>query len=188
MTKILPADITLSDEDQIRLDTAFARLLADGLLWREHEPDRRAYNDLVRWQTLARTQLHSKGWELIQHEPLQLFQAVHKRGKHRRHLKRDTALALLLCRLLSVEAVPGLTPYPVVMIGDLVRRAAEFGLQLDLTIALPELESLKFLRAAGGKALRPTQPDQLIELLPALAVAVPDTAIEAFGKPQPETH
>lgn len=185
MTKILPANITVSDEDQVRLNAAFAQLLTEGLLWREHESDRRAYNDLVRWQTLARAQLHSKGWELVQHQSLQLFQVVHKKGKHRRHLKRDTGLALLLCRLLYAEIVPGLTPYPVLTIADLIQYATDLGLQLDWPTALPELEALKLIQAAGGKTLRPTQADQLIALLPALTVVVPDSAIEAFGKPQP---
>jgi hypothetical protein len=84
-----------------------------------------------------------------------------------------------------VEIVPTLTPYPVLTIADLMKHAAELGLQLDWAVALLELEALRLVRAAAGKRLRPTQADQLLELLPALTVVVPDSAIEAFGKPQP---
>ena len=168
----------LAAEDQATLAAALGHLLADGLLWRNHAPDLRAYNALARWRDLAAAKLGSKGWELIQHDSVEAFQAVHRKGKHRRPLNRDTALGLLIARLLRAETPAALTPHPVVTISTFQRRCADFSFDLNLSDALPELESLKLIRAAGGKTLRPTNPDQLIELLPTITLAVPDSAIE----------
>jgi hypothetical protein len=182
MSKQAQAEPLLSSEDQARLNAAMNQLLADGLLWREHTADRRSYNDLARWTEIARTQLNGKNWQLNHHIPTQTFQAIHRKQKHRRHLKHDTALVLLICRLLYIETAALLTPYPVVSIGSIARHCAEFSFQPDLASALPELVSFKLIRAAGGKTLRPTNPEQMIELLPTLTIAVPDASIEAFAK------
>jgi hypothetical protein len=185
--KLMPSEPTLAPEDQSTLAAALDRLLADGLLWRGHEPDLRAYNTLARWRDLAAAQLGSKGWELIHHDSLEAFQVVHRKGKHRRPLSRETALGLLVARLLRAETPAGLTPHPVVTIATLQRRCADFSFDLNLSDCLPELEALKLIRAAGGKTLRPTDPDQLLELLPTLDLAAPDSAIEELaGQLRPE--
>jgi Domain of unknown function (DUF4194) len=178
----MPAEAFLSSDDQARLNAAMNQLLADGLLWRENEPDRRAYNDLARWPGLASNQLQAKGWHLVHHATAQTFQAVHRKQKHRRHIRHDTAMVLLVCRLLYIETAVLLTPYPVVAVGSIARQCASLGFTPELTAALPELASFKLIRAAAGKTLRPTNPEQMIELLPTLTAAVPDTAIEAMAK------
>jgi hypothetical protein len=164
------------------LTPALDQLLTQGLLWREHESDRRAYNALVRWREVAAAQLHSKGWVLVHHESLQTFQAVNRKGKHHRHLNRNTALCLFVLRLLRAETPVGLTPHPVITLSALSLRCADFNIQPDLSAALPELVHLKLIQPAGGRLLRPTQPDQLIELLPTLEVAIPDSAIQTLAE------
>lgn len=157
---------------------ALDQLMAEGLLWRGREEDRRAYNTLLRWREQAGPQLHAKGWVLVHHEGLQTFQAIQRKGKHHRHLSRNTSLCLLVLRLLRLETAAGLTQYPVVSLDTLTRRCAELGFQPDLSQSLPELVALKLIRPAGETPLRPTQPEQLLELLPTLEVAVPASAIE----------
>lgn len=159
------------------LTPALDQLLATGLLWRGHDSDRRAYNTLMRWREAAAQQLHKQGWVLIHHDSLQTFQAVNRKGKHHRHLHRNTALCLLVLRLLRSETPAGLTPYPVLALNTLLQRCADFDIQPDLSIALPDLAALKLIRPVAGRTLRPTDPDQLIELLPPLEIAVPESAI-----------
>jgi hypothetical protein len=173
--------LDLAPDDQTHLTAALEQLLADGFVWLGHSPDRRAYHDLARWRDLAAAQLRAKGWELIQHDSLPAFQVLHKRGKHRLHFKREAALCLLLLRLLEAETPAPLTPHPVVTLAAIESRRADFGLSFNLAEALPELAAHKLIRAAGGQTLRPTDPDQLLELLPTLRLVVPDSAIQTLG-------
>lgn len=171
----------LSPDEQARFDDALRRLLGDGLIWREHEPDRRAYNVLARNRELAAERLKAKDWEMIHHDSLLAFQLIHRRGKHRRKLNRDTAFCLLVLRLLYCETPAAFSPNPVVAVDDIARRCAAFlpeGQTINLPETLPVLQSLKLIRAAGGQTLRPADGEQLVELLPALDLAVPDAAIE----------
>jgi hypothetical protein len=173
------------------LAPALDQLIAEGLLWRGREADRRAYNTLSRWRDLAAPQMHARGWVLIHHEALQTFQAINRKGKNHRHLGRNTALCLFVLRLLRLETPLGLTQYPIISLDTLARRCSDFGLQVDLTLALPDLEALKLIRPAGNHALRPTQPEQLLELLPALELAVPASSIETLARqitPAPPTQ
>jgi hypothetical protein len=171
------------------LTPALDQLLAEGLLWRGREEDRRAYNTLLRWREQAAPQLHAKGWVLVHHESLQTFQAVHRKGKHHRHLSRSATLCVLALRLLRLETPAGLTQYPVISLDTLARRCADLGFQPDLSLVLPDLVTLKLIRPAGDAALRPTQPEQLLELLPTLDIAVPASAIDTLAHslvaPQP---
>jgi len=173
------------------LAPALDQLLAEGLLWRGREADRRAYNTLTRWRDLASSQMHAKGWVLIHHEALQTFQVVHRKGKHHRHLTRNAALCLFVLRLLRAETPVGLTQYPVISLATFSRRCADFNFQPELATVLPDLVTLKVIRPAGEGPLRPTQPEQLLELLPTLEIAVPTSAIETLAHslvaPQPAT-
>lgn len=173
------------------LTPALDQLLAEGLLWRGREEDRRAYNTLLRWREQAAPQLHAKGWVLVHHESLQTFQAIQRKGKHHRHLNRSTTLCILALRLLRLETPAGLTQYPVISLDTLARRCADLGFQPDLSLVLPDLVMLKLIRPAGNTPLRPTQPEQLLELLPTLEVAVPasgiDTLARTLATPQPTT-
>ena len=164
------------------LTPALDQLLAHGLLWRGLDSDRRAYNTLVRWREVAAQQLHSQGWILIHHDSLQTFQAVNRKGKHQRHLNRNTTLCLLILRLLQTETPIGFTPYPVIALSDLLKRCADFNLQIDLSSALPELAALKLIRPVANRTLRPTDPDQLIELLPPLEIAISDSALKTLAQ------
>lgn len=159
------------------LTPALDQLLATGLLWRGADSDRRAYNTLIRWREVAAQQLHKQGWVLIHHEALQTFQAVNRKGRHHRHLSRNTALCLFVLRLLRSEIHATLTPHPTITLSTLLTRCADFDIQPDLSAALPELVSHKLIRPAGDRTLRPTDPDHLIELLPPLEVAVSDSAV-----------
>jgi hypothetical protein len=158
------------------LTPALDQLTAEGLVWRGRDSDRRAYNLLSRWREAAAAQMHARGWGLVHHESMQMFQALHRKGRHRRRLHRNTLLCLLALRLLRAETPPGLTPQPAVSLQALIARCLELGFQPDLAAALPELAALKLIRAPAG-VLRPGLPSQLIELLPALEIAVSDSAV-----------
>jgi hypothetical protein len=172
----------LSTEDQARLASALERLLGEGLLWRGDERDLRAYNTLARWGDLAAAQLAAQGWELRHHDPAQAYYLVQRKGRHKIALKREAALCLLVLRLLYAETPAALTPYPVVTVAELRRRCEAFAFEPELAETLPELAGLKLIRAPGGRPLRLTDPDQLIELLPALELAVPDSAISDLAQ------
>src|SRR5574341_1489952 len=121
----------LSAEDSARLASALDRLLAEGLLWRDDECDLRAYNALARWRDLAAEQLAANGWELHHHDSAHAFHPVHRKSKHKHPLKRESALCLLVLRLLYAETPATLTRYPVVTIAEIVRRGDSFSFQLD---------------------------------------------------------
>jgi len=164
------------------LTPALDQLLSHGLLWQGLDTDRRAYNTLVRWREVAAQQLHGKGWVLIHHDSLQTLQVLHRKGKHQRHFNRNTALCLFVLRLLQLETLPGLTPYSVITLSDLIKRCADFNIQPDLSSALPELAALKLIRPAANRTLRPTDPDQLLELLPPLQIALSDSALKTLAQ------
>ncbi len=178
--------LPLPSADHPRLTAALEQLLAEGLIWREEEHDLRAYNALARWRDQAAAQLAANGWELVHAEQIQAFQIIplHAQSQPPRRLSRNTLLCLLVLRLLYVETPAALTPYPVIALSNLARRGAAFSISLDLAEALPELARLKLIRPAGGaqRALRPTNSDQLIELLPTLELALPNTTIEQLFK------
>jgi hypothetical protein len=175
----------LSPDEQTNLDNAIRRLLSEGLIWREEENDRRAYNVLARRRELAAERLRTDGWEMIHHDSLEAFQLVHRKGRHHRKLDRNTTFCLLVLRLLYCETPSTFARNPVVAVNDIARRCAAFvpnDKKIDLAEALPVLQSLKLIRAAGGKTLRPADGEQLIELLPTLELAVPDPAIEQLHR------
>ncbi|HLB45930.1 MAG TPA: DUF4194 domain-containing protein [Anaerolineales bacterium] len=181
----MPPYTDLSPDEQTNLDNAIRRLLSEGLIWREEENDRRAYNVLARRRELAAERLRTDGWEMIHHDSLEAFQLIHRTGKHHRKLDRNTTFCLLVLRLLYCEMPSTFAPNPVVAVNDIARRCAAFvpdDKKIDLAEALPILQSLKLIRAAGGKTLRPNDGEQLIELLPTLELAVPDPAIEQLHR------
>ncbi len=179
-TNLPPGDQTLFAE-------AVRRLLADGLIWREIEGDRRLYNWLVRRSDLVREYLAVAGWELRADERAAVFHVIHRDGAHRRRLSRDTTIWLLLLRLIYAEQRESmsvtLTRYPTTTVGTVINRYGEFfpGQQVrkkgSLDEALRTLSTLKLIRAGGGGILRAGSPDQVIELLPTLEIVVPATAI-----------
>jgi len=184
----MPPYTDLSPDEQTNLDNAIRRLLSEGLIWREEENDRRAYNVLARRRELAAERLRTDGWDMIHHDSLQAFQLVHRKGKHHRKLDRNTTFCLLVLRLLYCETPSTFARNPVVAVNDIARRCAAFvpdDKKIDLAEALPVLQSLKLIRAAGGKTLRPADGEQLIELLPTLELVVPETSIaELAGRLQ----
>ncbi len=179
-TNLPPGDQTLFAE-------AVRRLLADGLVWREIEGDRRLYNWLVRRSDLVQEYLAVAGWELRGDERAAVFHVVHRDGAHRRRLSRDTTIWLLLLRLLYAQQRESmsvtLTRYPTTTVGTLINRYAEFfpgqvvRKKGSLDEALRTLNTLKLIRPGGGGSLRANNPDQVIELLPTLEIVVPATAI-----------
>lgn len=175
----------LSSDEQSHFDNAIRHLLSEGLIWRDEENDRRAYNVLARNRELAAERLQADGWDMIHHDSLQAFQLVHRKGRHHRKLDRNTTFCLLVLRLLYCETPSTFARNPVVAVNDIARRCAAFlpeDKNIDLAEALPVLQSLKLIRAAGGKTLRPADGEQLIELLPTLELAVPDSAIEQIHR------
>jgi hypothetical protein len=182
----------LSPNKQAQFAEAVRRLLAEGLIWREEEDDRRVYNFLVRRRELVGDYLQVAGWELRHDERVAVFHVVHREGAHRRRLSRDTTVWLLLLRLIYAEQreslTVALTRYPTVTIGEVAARYGEFfpgkaiRKKTSLDEALRTLQHLKLIRPAGGTgSLRAGASDQLIELLPALETVVPASGISSVA-------
>ncbi len=172
----------LSSSEQAMFAQTVRRLLADGLLWREDEDDRLLYHFLGRRRELVADYLAVAGWELRHEERVSMFHLVHREGAHRRRLSREQTVWLLLLRLIYAEKRErlevSLTRYPVVEVGAVAQRYAEFfpgqlvRKRTSLVDALRTFQALKLVRAAGGGAIRSGQTEQLIELLPALEIVV----------------
>lgn len=182
----------LASSEQAQLAQAVRRLLADGLIWREHEEDRQTYGFLLRRRELVADYLAVGGWELRHEERVSAFHVVHREGAHRRHLSREVTVWLLLLRLIYAEKRErlevSLTRYPVVDVGAVAQRYAEFfpgqnvRKRSSLADALRSFQALKLVRAAGGGSIRAGQTDQMIELLPTLEIVVPAASVAALAE------
>jgi hypothetical protein len=178
--------------EQSQFAEAVQRLLSNGLIWREDENDRRVYGFLARRRELVADYLQIAGWELRHDERIFVYHLVHREGAHRRRLNRDTTIWLLLLRLIYAQqresTTLSLTRYPVVTVGELIQRYAEFfpgqtvRKKTSLDEALRTLQSLKLIRDAQGGVLRSGNSEQLIELLPTLEIVVPAGAIAAVAE------
>lgn len=175
--------------EQAQFADAIQRLLNNGLVWREDDADRKVYSFLARRRELIVDYLQIAGWELRHDERIFVYHIVHREGAHRRRLNRDTTIWLLLLRLIYAEqresTTLSLTRYPVVAVGDVIQRYAEFfpgqlvRKKTSLDEALRTLQSLKLIRDAHGSVLRAANSEQLIELLPTLEIVVPASAVSA---------
>jgi hypothetical protein len=180
----------LSSTEQAQFAEALRRLLADGLIWREDADDRRIFSFLLRRRELVADYLGVAGWELRYEERIGVFHVVHREGAHRRRLSREATIWLLLLRLIYAERRErlevGLTRFPVVEVGEVAQRYAEFfpgqnvRKRSSLADALRTFQSLKLVRAAAGGGIRPGSVDQLIELLPTLEIVVPSASVAAL--------
>src|SRR6266498_3659414 len=157
LTAFLEEYNRLSPNEQAQFAEAIRRLLADGLIWREEESERRIYHFIARRASSIRDYLGVAGWELRHDERLGIFQVTHSEGAHRRRLNRDTTIWLLLLRLIYAEKRERLevtlTRYPVVAIGAITQRYSEFfpgqtvRKKVSLEDALRTLHDLKLVRA-----------------------------------------
>lgn len=180
----------LSESEQTQFGDVVRRLLADGLVWREQEEDRRSYNFLLRRRELVSDYLAVAGWQLHFDERLNIFHVTHVAGAHRRRLNRETTIWLLLLRLLYAEQREHLTltRYPVVTVRDVRQRYADFfpgqvmRKKTSLEDGLRTLANLKLVRAAGGGTLRAGDLEQQIELLSTLEIVVPAQAIAVVAE------
>lgn len=178
--------------EQTQFAEAVRHLLADGLIWREAEDDRRVYSFLLRRRELVADYLAVAGWELRHEERIGAFHVVHREGTHRRRFSRDATLWLLLLRLIYAEKRErlevSLTRYPVVEVSEVVQRYAEFfpgqnvRKRSSLSDALRSFQVLKLVRAAGGGVIRTDSTEQLIELLPTLEMIVPAAGVAALAE------
>jgi hypothetical protein len=182
----------LPPTEQTQFAEALRRLLADGLIWRESDEDRRIFSFLLRRRELVADYLAIGGWDLRYEERIGAFHVVHREGAHRRRFNRETTVWLLLLRLIYAEKRErlevGLTRYPVVEVGEVARRYAEFfpgqnvRKRSSLADALRSFQALKLVRAAGGGSIRAGNTEQLIELLPLLEIIVPAASIAALAE------
>ena len=182
----------LPPTEQGQFAEALRRLLADGLIWREADEDRRIFSFLLRRRELVADYLAIGGWDLRYEERIGAFHVVHRDGAHRRRLNRETTVWLLLLRLIYAEKRErlevGLTRYPVVEVGEVARRYAEFfpgqnvRKRSSLADALRSFQALRLVRAAGGGGIRAGNTEQLIELLPLLEIIVPAASIAALAE------
>jgi hypothetical protein len=177
----------LSPNEQTQFADAVRRLMADGLIWREDENDRRIYNWLLRQRDLVADYLRVAGWELHHDEAAAIFHVVHREGAHRRRLNRDTTIWLLILRLLSAELREKMvvmpTRYPIVSREQVVERYNSFfpgqliRKKSSLDDAFRTLATLKLIRKRRG-----TSGEESIELLPALEVMVPANNIAQIAE------
>jgi hypothetical protein len=178
--------------EQALFAEAVRRLLSDGFLWREEETDRRAYNLLARRSELVAAYLEVTGWKLRYDEAARIYTLAHVEGAHRRRFGKKTTVWLLVLRLIYAEKrerpEAALTRYPTVSVGDVIERYAAFfpnqrvREKTSLDEALRALQAARLIRAGGGGALRASQPEKLIELLPALEVIIPPQDIVALAE------
>lgn len=131
------------------------------------------------------------GWQLIHHEHIQIFQAIHRDGAHRIHFNLDTTIWLLLLRLLYAEQqeanVTRLARYPMVTIGEIIQRYDELPgarprKKSSLEEALRHFQQLMLVRTAHGRSLRASNLDQIVELLPTLEVFIPSGASQQIAQ------
>lgn len=182
----------LPPAEQHQFAEAVRRLLADGLIWREDEADRRTFNFLLRRRELVADYLSVAGWDLRYDERVGAFHVLHREGAHRRRLTREQTIWLLLLRLIYAEKRErlevSLTRYPVIEVGEVARRYAEFfpgqnvRKRSSLEDALRSFQALKLVRGAGGTAIRAGSPDQLIELLPTLELVIAAASVAALSE------
>lgn len=178
--------------EQTQFAEVLRRLLAEGLLWREDEADKRYFHFVKRRQELLASYLDIAGWELVIDDRLNIAQVVHRDGAHRRRLTKDTTIWLLLLRLLYQEQeesrTPRLTKHPVTTIGELNARYNEFfpgklvRKKASLDEALRTLAGLRLIRAATGGTLRASNTEQQLELLPTLELVIPSSGIISLHK------
>jgi len=179
----------LSPDDQVLFDSTVQKFLHEGLIWRELEEDRRAYNFLARRSELVADYLKTRHWSLTRQDPLQAFQLIDAKGERRRLMDRQTTLWLLILRLVYAESGSP-SESLAVAVKDIAARAAAFAgsgspdpLRADsLPDALFTFQTLKLIRPTDGLTLRPTNGESLIELLPTLELAISADAIERAHK------
>lgn len=182
-----PADVAraynaLGPGEQASFAETLRKLLGESLLWRDDPDDRAAYRFLQLHGDLVRGYLAPGGWSLQHHEAARIFFLHRADGAHRRRLSRDLTIWLLLARLLYAEArerpQATLTANPVARAADFAERYASFlpGQRVRKKTSLAEglraLQGLKVIRPAGQAGWNPTDPEALVELLPALEVVV----------------
>lgn len=183
----------LAPSEQAQFQGAIVQLFKDGLVWREDEGDRPTYNFLLRRESLVAAYLAMAGWELRHEERLKIFHLAHRAGAHRRKLSRDSTIWLLVLRLLYAESLETdavfLTRYPSATVGQIIERyTSYFGSEAQrkrtkFEEAMRELRAARLIRSAEGRAIRATDTDLVIELLPALEVIVPAASVaEVAGR------
>jgi Domain of unknown function (DUF4194) len=182
----------LGPGEQAAFAETVKRLLGEGLLWREDEDDRKAYNFLARRFDLVRDYLHVSGWRLEFYEPARIYYVTHVDGAHRRRLNKELSVWLLIVRLLYAEKrerpEATLTRSPVVRIGDIADRYASFfpnqhlRKKTSLTDALRAMQGMKLIGAVDKGGLRADDPDKPVELRPALEVVLPAAEITSLAE------
>ena len=182
----------LGPGEQAAFAETVKRLLSDGLLWREDEDDRKAYNFLARRGDVVKGYLYVCGWRLEFSEPAKIYYVTHVDGAHRRRLNKELTVWLLIVRLLYAEKrerpEATLTRYPVARVGDIADRYASFfpnqhlRKKTSLTDALRAMQGMKLIGAVDKGGLRADDPDKLVELRPALEVVLPAVEITALAE------
>jgi hypothetical protein len=173
--------------EQSQFAEVVRRLLADGIIWREDDQNRRIYNFLLRHKDLVEDYLSVTGWEVRHHERTNVFHVVHRDGSHRLKISRDNTIWFLLARLVYAEQCErlevSLTRYPTITVANLSERYTDFlrgqsvRKKKSMDDALRLMQSLKLIRAGGGCILRASNGEAVIELLPTLEVVMPEGSI-----------
>ncbi len=189
--QFIEAYSALTPGEQGQFEVALSALLGTGILWREDERSRAHYSFVYRHQDLVRAYLAPVGWQFLHHEHSMVFQVVHREGAHRKKFTTDMTLWLLLLRLLYAEQqeamTPRLTRYPVVSMGEIVRRYSELPgtpkrRKVSLEEALRHFQRYHLIRAADGRGIQVANKEQLLELLPPLEVIIPAQQAEAVAE------
>lgn len=190
----------LQPSEQALFAESVRRLLAEGIIWREEEKDRRVYSYLQRYRDLVEAYLAVAGWELLYNELLGIFRVRHRDGAHRRRLSRDTSIWLLLLRLLYAEKREQMqvmmTPNPVTQVSEIIQRYTTYfpgqvvRKKTSLQDSLRALSAMKLVRLHHMSSADPS-----VELLPTLEEVVPANAVEEvaarleeFTRPESDGH
>ncbi len=182
----------LEASEQALFAESVRRLLAEGIIWREEDKDRRVYNYLQRYRDFVEAYLSVAGWELLYNELLGIFRVRHREGAHRRRLSRDTSIWLLL-RLLYAEKREHMqaitTPNPVTQVSEIIQRYTAYfpGQAVRKKTSLREsLRALSVMKLVHLHHMSTADPS--VELLPTLEEVVPANAIAEVAARLEEYH
>ncbi len=174
----LGALAALPEDERRTLSRCLNLLLGHTFILRRS--DRDEYYFIRRYQEAIQSYLDLADWDLLHDDLNQVFQAVNRHDTNRRNLTRlESELLLVLCvSYLEQQAELRLTETPLITMADLrLKYLSLLGdsgrlTQTGLREALQTLRRYRLIDAVGGRRFNPQNPDQGIQLLPTLRLAL----------------
>ena len=168
----------LPDDERRLLARCLNRLLGHTFLLRRF--DRDEYYFVRKYQEAIRAYLDLADWDLVHDDLNQVFQAVNRHDANRRTFNRlESELLLVLClSYLERQAELRLTEAPIITMADLRQKYLNLLgntgrlTQTGLRDALQALRRYRLVEPADGRRLNPQNPEQVVQLLPTLRLAL----------------